>query len=147
VLVLIGRIPPHPLWDSPVGEFDSALVPEARLLSDKLADEERALVEHVQERRAIRKAIRITEQTKAPGLLFDRDHARLREERDPGVGAIRDIPHASSWTGHVPIQHHRQSTLAKDRVPRRPVVVTDDVVSRRCDESPSRLGRGLETFD
>src|SRR5439155_5785713 len=44
-------------------------------------------------------------------------------------------------------EHHSQMTLAKECIPWRPVVVADDLVSRRRDESPSCLRRRVEALD
>jgi hypothetical protein len=65
----------------------------------------------------------------------------------PAVGAIRDVPDATPRTGEIPVEHHRQTALTKERIPWRPVVVTDDLASSRRDQSPSCSGRLLEALD
>src|SRR4029077_10448976 len=71
VFVLIRRFAFHPRGYVPIGELHRALVPQTRLLSDELADEKLALLEHTEERGAIRQSIRITQQPEAPRSLSD----------------------------------------------------------------------------
>jgi hypothetical protein len=77
VLVLIGGIALHPRRHVPIGQLHRALVAAAGLLRDELAHEERALLQHIQERRAVRQPIRITEMTQPDRTLVDRECTRL----------------------------------------------------------------------
>src|SRR5204863_8722509 len=77
VLIEIRRIALHPRRDLPIGQLDGAFVAETRLLRDELAHEERALPQHLEEGRAARQPIRITETTEANRALVDRECPRL----------------------------------------------------------------------
>src|SRR5439155_8762641 len=68
-------------------------------------------------------------------------------QREPRVRTVRDVPEAGPRTGHVPVEHHGDATVAEERVPRRPIVMTDDLVGRRRNQSPSRSGGRLKTLD
>src|SRR5438105_7131390 len=65
----------------------------------------------------------------------------LRIERYPGVGRQRNVPDAAAWSGAVPVKHGDRTVTVEERVVRRPVVVTDDLVDDWCDDAPSSIVR------
>src|SRR5207247_3795018 len=69
----------------------------------------------------------------------------LRIQRHPGVGRPPNVPDATTRSGAVPITHRDRTVTVEERVVRRPVVVTDDLMRARRDDAPSSVRRRDES--
>ena len=70
-----------------------------------------------------------------------------REQRRPAVGRVRDVPETRGWPREIPVEHDVDAALAKDGVPRRPIVVTDELIRGRRDHPPLQVRLGVKVRD
>jgi hypothetical protein len=71
--------------------------------------------------------------------------AGLRIQRHPCVGRPRNVPDAAARSGAVPVKHGDRTVTVEERVVRRPIVVTDDLLRAGRDDAPSSVGRWGES--
>src|SRR5439155_6215869 len=69
------------------------------------------------------------------------------EERKPAERRVRDVPDARARPREIPVQRQRELPVPEERVPRRPVVVADELVRRWADETPRGAGRRRKASD
>src|SRR6266508_1915336 len=132
----------------PADEFDHARISETSLLVDEVAHVDQSSSYRCDEAAAVGQPVGIAEEPQTSDALSElRKGARARDQRDPGVGRVRDVPGTRPRSGQVPVEHHRQPTLAEQCIPWRPVVVTDELVRLGSDETPSRIRWRDEAHD
>ena len=133
------NVPPH--------QTPHPRIAQRRLLRDETGHVLESEPQRRYDVRAILEPVRVEEEPETTRLHVDVVSAAIRHERCPRVRGVRDVPEARSRACEVPVEHQSEAAIAQERVPRRPVVVADDLGLRGCDEPPPRAGGRHEVRD